>query len=260
MQTRRLDLTPPPRRAAINAALIFSAALILSATLAPSARAQDPSPEGPASAAAQAREDYQRCLDLKTLRRYCTALDACEEGLEVHPTNTALAALAEDLRKRCEAEEHRPNCGFGLLASSRTAWNCCWPGQTWDGKSCQGDPTHCDPHFDLDLERRRCVPKQCEGGQYHVDGVHCCWPGQRWSRSREVCIYQPRCPEGFELYNDTCRALGGCPTGQLRSDGMHCCWLGQRWSDATNACIGTAKCPPNTTPSDSGGCDPNPPP
>ncbi len=219
------------------------------------AAAQDPPPpedaspaSEPTSAAAQAREFYQRCVDLKTLRRYCKALEACEEGLEIYPRNATLRDLTADMEERCEEEEKKPTCGFGQVATVRSQWHCCWPGQSWDGDACDGMPSGCSQHFVLNESEERCDPKPCEAGMYHVDGVHCCWPGQRWSRSREHCIYSPRCPEGFEPFEDTCRVAGTCATGMVRVDKVHCCWPGQSWSQTGRVCNGTPRCPEGLSP------------
>ena len=190
----------------------------------------------------RARELYQSCLKLKNDNEVCDAVKACEAGLAEHSSPT-LKKLTEEVKPLCEALTPK-RCLPGREKSEETLGNCCWPGQYWKRDACQGVPSSCPEHYNIDRRARRCRPKPCPAGQRHSGEGHCCWPGQRWSRSREQCIYQPRCPEGFRKSNRTCIPLGKCTAGKNWVSGGGCCWPGQTWSEANSVCEGSPACPP----------------
>jgi len=216
-------------------ALLVVAAVVLG--FATSAHAQG-------GMARQAREHFQQCLKLKEEQRYCQALLACQSGLRLMPTDRLLE-LTDKVERLCQQVHARPYCTPGKQVGRRTQNHCCWPGQAWDDneEACTGVPLRCPANAEIDVEKETCKLLPCPSGRRRIDGVNCCWPRQRYSRSRQRCIYPPRCPEGWTREGETCVKAGGeCPAGQVRVSG-HCCWSGQRWSQAAARCEGTPKCP-----------------
>jgi hypothetical protein len=70
----------------------------------------------------------------------------------------------------------------------------CWPGQSWSGKACTGQPTQCPPGYERAEEGcARCAPGRVRIGEAHA----CCWPGQSWDSGE--CRGKPACPAGFRV-------------------------------------------------------------
>lgn len=99
------------------------------------------------------------------------------------------------------------DCKGGRVRSDKTLMHCCWPGQAWSGKSCEGKPDKCPGGYDLGSND--CLARECERGQERVKGkVYCCWPGQKWDDKRELCVGAPKCPGAFERDGDAERCVG----------------------------------------------------
>ena len=104
-----------------------------------------------------------------------------------------------------EQKKSQKSCPEGQKISSDTAGQCCWPGQSWNGERCVGEPTSCPAGFVASGEAQACVLPDCVAGRVRAsDGIHCCWPEQAWSSSQDSCIGLPACPAGTIAMQEQC--------------------------------------------------------